>query len=268
MGEKMNNPEGKSLKIGACAANIAGVELVDYITQQPYPVEFIATCKSDGREREKEIAHIASGRGFRVYRDVSANDTDFIDIIKFHSIDLMLLLWWPEIISKESINAAKIGWVNNHPSLLPYDQGKHGYVWSIINSNPYGVTIHLINENIDSGPILFQKEIAVEITDTGESLYAKSFREQINIFRENYANLVSLNFTPKEQEQDKRTYHTGKDIDKINAIDLDKVYKASNLIDIIRAQTFSDGRCSYINHQGDRYYLKLKIEKVQNGEDS
>jgi methionyl-tRNA formyltransferase len=268
MTECTNKRARKILKIGACAANIAGVELVDYVTIQPYPVEFIATCRSDDREREKEIAHIASGRGFRVYRDIRANDTEFIDLIKAHSIDLMLLLWWPEIISKEAIHAAKIGWVNNHPSLLPYDQGKHGYVWSIINGNPYGVTIHLINGDIDRGPILFQKEIAVNITDTGESLYAKSFREQINFFRENYANLVSMNFTPKEQEQHKRTYHNAKDIDTINAIDLDKEYKAGNLIDIIRAQTFSDGRCSYITHQGNKYYLKLKIEKVQNGEDS
>ncbi|MDD5170744.1 MAG: formyltransferase family protein [Syntrophales bacterium] len=267
MGDRTDKTTKPNLKIAACAANKAGVELVDFITQQPYPIEFIATCKSDSREWAKKIADTATGRDFHVYHNISANDKEFVEAIRQREIDLVLLLWWPEIIGKEAIKAAKIGWLNNHPSLLPYDQGKHGYVWSIINGNPYGVTIHFINENVDSGPIIFQKEIAVDITDTGESLYEKSFCEQINIFKENYSNILSFNFSQKEQDQNKRTYHHSKDIEKVRRIDLDREYKARDLIDLIRAQTFTAGQCSYILHQGEKYHLKLRIEKAGNDED-
>ena len=43
--------------------------------------------------------------------------------------------------------------LNIHPSLLPFGRGKYGYFWSIINSEPFGVTIHLVDEGIDSGKI-------------------------------------------------------------------------------------------------------------------
>jgi methionyl-tRNA formyltransferase len=261
-------PEGGGLRIAACAANDAGIELVDFITQQRHPLQFIATCRADRRSCEEKIARTALDRGFRVLRDVSANDPEFVERIKAESIDLMLLLWWPEIIRRDAVAAATVGWVNNHPSLLPFNQGKHGYVWSIIDGTPYGVSIHLIDEQIDRGPILFQKEIAVEITDTGESLYRKGYREQIDLFKAHYADIVTLNFAPKAQDPHSSTYHDSREIAKVDRIDLERLYRAGELIDLIRARTFAEGPCSYIVHKGRRYHLKLKIEPVTDGKES
>lgn len=69
------------------------------------------------------------------------------------------LLWWTYILNKEIISLSANGFFNLHPSLLPYNRGKHPYVHAILNSNPFGVTIHKINSKIDSRFIIAQRTI-------------------------------------------------------------------------------------------------------------
>ena len=57
--------------------------------------------------------------------------------------------------------------------MLPYNRGMHPWYWSIVDETPAGVTIHFIDENIDEGHIIAQKEVLIDPTDTGESLYGK-----------------------------------------------------------------------------------------------
>ena len=57
------------------------------------------------------------------------------------------------------INTAKFGVLNSHPALLPKYQGLDCVSWSILNGDPVGATIHLIDSGIDSGPIILQEVV-------------------------------------------------------------------------------------------------------------
>ena len=48
--------------------------------------------------------------------------------------------------------------INLHISYLPYNRGADPNLWSFIDDTPSGVTIHLIDEGLDTGPILIQKQ--------------------------------------------------------------------------------------------------------------
>jgi methionyl-tRNA formyltransferase len=250
-------------KIGVCAAFQSGAEVVDFIIKQPYKIEFIATCDQDNSEYETTIAEACKQAHITLYRKVNANDTSFINIIKKNSIDIMFLAWWPTIITKEAIQAAKIGWVNMHPSFLPYNRGKHPYYWSIIDGSPFGVTLHFIDEHIDTGRILFQERIPIDITDTGESLYKKARKKIVKLFKKHYGNIVTLNYQIKQQDNTVASSHLGKQLDIHSQIKLNKDYNALELINIIRGRTFLHGDSAFFLYKGKKYLIKSIIEEVR-----
>ncbi len=56
----------------------------------------------------------------------------------------------------------KISIINLHISFLPWNRGAHPNFWSFYDDTPKGVTIHLIDEGIDTGAIIYQKEITFD----------------------------------------------------------------------------------------------------------
>jgi methionyl-tRNA formyltransferase len=252
----------KNPRIAFCAANRIGREVIKFVRDFGYPIEFVATCHRDSPEHEEEIAKLCCERGIKSYRKIEANDPRFVEEIRSHSLDLMMLAWWPDIIKKPAIDSVKIGWINMHPSLLPYNRGKHPYYWAINDGTPFGVTLHFIDERTDTGPILFQREIPVGINDTGESLYNKGLKEILDLFKESYGKIIGLDFTPRPQDESRATFHLGKMLDEHSRIDLERDYRASDLINRIRGRTFLGGDSSYFVHDGRKYRVKLIVEEV------
>lgn len=237
--------------------------LADFVLHQDYPIELVITCDKDNSECEEKIANLCKEKRIACLRKMNASSPQVISELKKHNIDLVLLLWWPSIIKKEAIEAANIGWVNLHTSFLPYNRGKYPYYWAIVEGTPFGVTLHFISEEIDAGAILFQKEIPIGITDTGESLYARLIQTAIDLFKENYWKITQLNFIPRKQNKAKATFHLAKDIEPHSLIDLDKMYRAKDLINIIRARTFWQGNSAYFFKDGKKYWIRLDIKEAQ-----
>ena len=80
----------------------------------------------------------------------------------------------PSITATNKIfNLSKNGCINFHPALLPTNRGWYPHVHNILDESPAGVTLHLIDEGADTGPILVQKTIDVEPTDTIDNVKAK-----------------------------------------------------------------------------------------------
>ena len=63
------------------------------------------------------------------------------------------------IISKKIIKKAKNPIINLHISYLPYNRGSYPNYWSFKENTPKGVTIHHIDDGIDTGPVLVQKKL-------------------------------------------------------------------------------------------------------------
>ncbi|NLW76869.1 MAG: formyl transferase, partial [Methanomicrobiales archaeon] len=72
-------------------------------------------------------------------------------------VDLGILAWWPNIINKYLLSLPKWGFINTHPSLLPYNRGKHYNFWAIVEEVPFGVTLHRVDLGVDTGDIIVQK---------------------------------------------------------------------------------------------------------------
>lgn len=102
--------------------------------------------------------------------------------------------------------------VNLHISLLPYNRGADPNTWSFLEETPKGVTIHLIDPGIDSGPILVQRELTFE--DTGVTLaesYQRLHAELHAMFIENWPAIRVGGIEPKAQIG-AGTYHRSADL--------------------------------------------------------
>ena len=248
------------MKISACVANLVGRDLALFLIEQKCDLDFVITCDDD--PYEEEIYNIFSSHGILCYRKIDANSDFFIKKLKSHNIDLVFLLWWPNIIKEKAIDAANTGFINLHTSLLPFNRGKHPYYWSIVDGTPAGVSLHFINAEIDEGDILFQREIETSITTTGESLYAESLKCITELFMDSYEKIISSDLEPKKQSSNSSTFHYGKNIIKHSEIDLNKNYKAIDLINIIRAKSFNKRPSSHFMLDGKKYYINIEIREA------
>lgn len=150
------------------------------------------------------------------------------------------------------------GCINVHPALLPYNRGAYPNVWSIIDGTPAGATIHYMNEEIDTGDILTQQAVDIEPTDTGESLYAKLEEMSFRLFRESWP-LIRSGRAPRTTQPEGGAYHGVRDIDAVDEISLDRDYPARQLIDLIRARTFSGHQGAHFVHEGRKVFLRLEL---------
>ncbi len=86
--------------------------------------------------------------------------------------DLAILAFVTQIVPPPVFSAPRLGSICFHPSLLPKYRGASAINWALIKGETVtGLTLFWVDQGIDTGPILLQKEIRVEPDDTTGSLY-------------------------------------------------------------------------------------------------
>ena len=109
----------------------------------------------------------------RYIQTKSVNSPLFVSQLKKLNIDI-ILSFCGQIYKKEALSVPRFGVINKHCSLLPHYQGVYPVFWALLNSEKEtGVTLHLMDEHVDKGPILKQKRISILPADTFHSLYVK-----------------------------------------------------------------------------------------------
>ncbi|MBI4209148.1 MAG: methionyl-tRNA formyltransferase [Deltaproteobacteria bacterium] len=96
---------------------------------------------------------------------------EFLESLKKLKPDLIVVAAYGMILPKEILDLARFGCINIHPSLLPKYRGAAPIPWAILNGDAKtGVTIMKLNEQMDAGDILMQKEEAIFPNDTTSTL--------------------------------------------------------------------------------------------------
>lgn len=210
---------------------------------------------------DNEIAAIARSTDVRsLIFQSSSQVSDFAGSERF-SFDLGLLAWWPKIIRPPLLFLPRRGFVNTHPSLLPYGRGKHYNFWSIVDRVPFGVTLHMVDEGVDSGDIVAQVELPYDWEDTGASLYRKATEAMLKLVQETYPRLRGLNFGTRPQDLGTGTFHRASELDPASSIHLDKTYAARDLLNLLRARTFSGYPACTFSDGDDVYEVRVDIKR-------
>ena len=140
----------------------------------------------------------------------SINSENFIKQALKLKPDIILIGAWGEILKKPAIILPKIACINCHPSLLPKHRGNNPYM-SVIKEGETktGITFHLIDEGVDTGAILLQKEVFISNDDTGGSLRDKCAYKAKGTVAELLNEIENANLLPKKQDESQASNFSG-----------------------------------------------------------
>tara|TARA_B110000285_G_scaffold219153_1_gene269439 strand:+ start:280 stop:864 length:585 start_codon:yes stop_codon:yes gene_type:complete len=114
----------------------------------------------------------------------STTDKISADYILENQFNFLISYGYRHILKKDILNFFPNRAINMHISYLPYNRGADPNFWSFIEGTPKGVSIHYLDEGIDTGDIIIQKEVFFDSSDveTLGSSYQKLQIEIQNLF--------------------------------------------------------------------------------------
>lgn len=115
------------------------------------------------------------------------------------------------ILRKDILDIFPARAINLHISYLPWNRGADPNFWSFIEDTPKGVTIHYLDEGVDTGDIIVQRKITFDSDrETLASSYAKLQAEIQELFKQNWGNIKSGN-CQRQKQVGKGSTHKVKD---------------------------------------------------------
>jgi len=113
-----------------------------------------------GRRDPLSVEGLARRLGIPVHRVADPNSPSFHQLLRQLAPDAVLNQS-ERLLKREVLSIPRIGFINRHASLLPEFRGRMACFRSHAAESPrYGVTIHIVDEGVDTGPILLQREFA------------------------------------------------------------------------------------------------------------
>jgi len=132
--------------------------------------------------------------------------------------DLIISFGYRKKIKNDILRKVKRPILNLHMAYLPYNKGSYPNFWGFHDNTKKGVTIHEIDENIDTGPIIFQKEIKFNIQKNKKLTFKRSynilFLELEKLFIKNYKSIILNNYRKKINDKFKGKVYKRKDLPK------------------------------------------------------
>ena len=122
-------------------------------------------------------------------------DSQVVDLLKQHQIDWVCLAGYMRLLSGGFVSQFRHRILNIHPSLLPAFPGLDAQYQALAHGVKIaGCTVHFVDENLDSGPIILQSAVPVRDEDTPESLSARILVEEHRIYSEAIAWMLQGNY--------------------------------------------------------------------------
>lgn len=151
---------------------------LSYLVQSNHEVLAVVTQPDRPAGRGKSLTPppvkiLAEKLGLPVIQPENLKDPEFESTLLKYNADIFIVVAF-SILPRNILGASRFGALNIHGSLLPAYRGAAPVQWAIANGEPKtGVTIFLLDEKMDHGPILEQREVKIEDDDTAETILNK-----------------------------------------------------------------------------------------------
>ena len=211
--------------------------------------------------------------------DYNSNSTNLENLIVIHQIEILkytdflkntqksnnkydcgVSFMFGTKFKEELYSVFEKGIVNFHPSLLPLNRGADPITWAIFDETKHGISAHLVDNEIDQGPILFQEEIDFDFSFTAEELYELSIFKLKNLMVEIIPKWLQNEVVPKIQNGG-TSLHKKSELEKIRCIDYSDLKDHGDLLKRLRASSFSPKDGLKLKYGNKTYKLYLTIEE-------
>jgi phosphoribosylglycinamide formyltransferase 1 len=168
----------------ACAAHRLPAQVVLVLADVPD-----AGILERARERGIPAEHLSPGR-FRTKLDDAAEQA-YVAALRRERVDLVVLAGFMRILKAGFLRAFPRRVVNIHPALLPAFPGLEAWKQALDHGvKMTGCTVHLVDEGIDTGPILVQRAVPVLDDDTPAVLHERIQQQEREAYPEAIAALL------------------------------------------------------------------------------
>lgn len=161
--------------VGALEALIrAGHEICLVVTQPDKPKGRGGAKNKEPQMQYSPVKECALKHGLPVFQPERIKRPEAVAVLREYDADIYVVAAFGQIVSKEILDIPKYGCINIHASLLPKYRGASPIQQAVIDGEEKsGITIQQMNEGVDTGDILYQKEILLDPKETGASLFDK-----------------------------------------------------------------------------------------------
>lgn len=182
----------------------AGHQITAVVTQPDRP-------KGRGKELIfSPVKEYAISQGIEVFQPVRIKQQESVEILKLYEADVYVVAAFGQILSAQILGIPRLGCLNIHASLLPKYRGAAPIPWAILNGDEKtGITIMQMDEGLDTGDILMQKEVPIGEEETADSLHDKLMHLGAEMIVETLPLLYEGRLTPVRQKEEEAT-HVGK----------------------------------------------------------
>ena len=138
-----------------------------------------------GRAKEKNIP-------FLVHQNI--NSDEFISKVKNYSCDILVSMSFNQIFRSEILSITPMGIINCHAGKLPFYRGRNILNWALINDEKeFAVTVHYVDEGVDTGDIILQASYTISDFDDYSTLLSRSHKHCADVLYEALTKIASGN---------------------------------------------------------------------------
>lgn len=179
----------------------AGYEIIDVYTRADKPA---------GRGRKATpppVKEAAIRLGLPVYQPTTLKNPAEVERVRQLKPDLVVLAAYGRLIPPEVLAIPPLACLNLHPSLLPKYRGPSPIIAPILTGDEEtGVTLFILDESMDTGPVLAQKSMPISLEDTGETLSLKLAQLGSELLLETVPRWARGEIKPQPQDHSQATY--------------------------------------------------------------
>lgn len=157
--------------------------LIDAAAEDDYPAEIVLVISNKpgalGLQRAEQAGIANLTINHRDYDDRPAFEAALDDALRSAGAEIICLAGFMRVLTADFVNRWQGRILNIHPSLLPAFKGLNVQQQAIdAGAEVSGCTVHIVTPDLDDGPILGQREVPVEPTDTAETLAARILEQE------------------------------------------------------------------------------------------
>lgn len=136
-----------------------------------------------------------------------------VDFVTKLRVSFLVSYNYRRIVTKDVLDVLKDRAVNLHISYLPWNRGCDPNLWSFVDGTPHGVTIHYMDEGVDTGDVIMQKKVAFL---SGEETLATSYEtlhEEIQALFKSHWKDIKTGKCSRRKQSGEGSFHKLKDKD-------------------------------------------------------
>lgn len=255
------------MKIFLLANHWVGWRVAQFLRDQKEDeIVGLALLPPEKQKQVKEIRETVALPDDRIFSAADLRDPAKIEQIRALGADICISCFWATILKPPFLSLFPKGCINFHPGLLPYNRGMNPDVWPLVEGTPAGVTLHFVDDGIDTGDIVAQKKTTIRPVDNDRSLYYRTLRDIVDLFKETWPDFRDGKIVAKKQDDSKATFHMAADRLPLEKLDLDKPTTGRQFLNLLRARTFPPFPSCYFEEDGKKIYVRVQLSYEEDTE--